>query len=377
MKNRTFMNYLVGRQFLVRVVLGIVATTLPLLTGCGYLPNSGPGIGKNGQVEGVQIIMLDALSVKQFAPRIITPDADNLQQPAAGATSAIQHGDLLTVSIFEASTGWLFKSMQTDGNIFSLRVDSKGSVTVPFLGEVNVGGKIPAEVEQIIVSGLRAQSLSAQPAVLVTIAMPAATVEVSGDVRSPGSYALSPSASQGAPPPRTALEAINRAGGPAQDSTESDVLLRRGNKLQILPMEDMLVGGNDPVLLPGDRIVVHHNPRYFVAMGAVTHTGLFNFETRNPSLLEALAQAGGMLDARADPGRVFVFRSAPDKRSILFALDMSKAEGVFVAARFGIEPGDAVYVTNAEIYQASKVLRTLMSGSSAVIEAQSAVNVLP
>ena len=66
---------------------------------------------------------------------------------------------------------------------------------------------------------------------------------------------------------------------------------------------------------PGDTIYVYREQQKFVALGALGAggqtsglTGQFAFEQEWLSLNEAVAKAGGLLDTRANPGQVFLYR---------------------------------------------------------------------
>jgi polysaccharide export outer membrane protein len=49
----------------------------------------------------------------------------------------------------------------------------------------------------------------------------------------------------------------------------------------------------------------------------------------------------------------------PTARGRVFRLDLFQPVSIFVAQQFGIQPHDVVYVTNAPIYEYSKVLTAL------------------
>ena len=68
-------------------------------------------------------------------------------------------------------------------------------------------------------------------------------------------------------------------------------------------------------MAPGDTLYVFREQQKFVALGALGTVGQtqgltaqFAFEQERLSLNEAVAKAGGLLDARANPGQVFLYR---------------------------------------------------------------------
>ena len=78
-------------------------------------------------------------------------------------------------------------------------------------------------------------------------------------------------------------------------------------------------------LQANDVIYVSHEPRYFLAMGAIgqgASIGLLNrrfpFEDSHIMLADAVAKAGGLQDDRANASGVFVYRMEP--RATILAL---------------------------------------------------------
>jgi polysaccharide export outer membrane protein len=96
----------------------------------------------------------------------------------------------------------------------------------------------------------------------------------------------------------------------------------------------------------------------FNALGAVKKTGQVEFSKTNPTLLDALAQVGGLDNSNSSNTGVFVFRLREPKAWLdadnhwqegpaIFKFDMSKPEMMFIAQVFAIRPDDTIYVTNA------------------------------
>ena len=96
------------------------------------------------------------------------------------------------------------------------------------------------------------------------------------------------------------------------------------------------------------------------------------------SLLEALGDVGGLTDQRANKTGVYIFRPADSPafmsptgaaglgvsttggpaaaKPLVYRLDFSLPVSVFVAQQFIMQPRDVVYVSNAPLYEADKVL---------------------
>ncbi|WP_258231321.1 hypothetical protein [Achromobacter pulmonis] len=107
----------------------------------------------------------------------------------------------------------------------------------------------------------------------------------------------------------------------------------------------------------------------FVAMGAVGAPGLHDLPSNNPSLLEVLGTVKGLNEVKADAAGVFVFRLVDEKDAItgelksaakVFRLDLKQPAAMFLARQFLVHPEDAVYVTNAAVYEWQKIISPIV-----------------
>ncbi|HDR29914.1 MAG TPA: polysaccharide export protein, partial [Rhodovulum sp.] len=94
------------------------------------------------------------------------------------------------------------------------------------------------------------------------------------------------------------------------------------------------------------------------------------FETQNLSVIEAIAQVGGLNTGLADPTGVFVMRNESQEvaqmvlgrddligeQRMVYVLDLTEPNGMFLARDFAIRDGDTVYVTEAPFVQWQKTL---------------------
>ncbi len=127
-------------------------------------------------------------------------------------------------------------------------------------------------------------------------------------------------------------------------------------------------------LRSGDRILVEEDKRFFTALGATGAQQKVPFDTQSISAIEALARVGGLSSNVADPTGVFVFRNEPaeiantvlgrfdliGEQRMVYVLDITGPNGVFVARDFSIRDGDTVYVTEAPYTQFAKVLTAVV-----------------
>ena len=129
---------------------------------------------------------------------------------AQSSTSSSQYrlnaGDLITIRVFDE-----------DDLSMEARLTDAGTISYPFLGEVQVRGKTVGELEQFIISGLKGDYLI-NPRVNVTIAE-YRKFFVRGEVNKPGGFSFEPGL--------TLEKAIALAGGFSQRANKKNVQVTR------------------------------------------------------------------------------------------------------------------------------------------------------
>ena len=137
-----------------------------------------------------------------------------------------------------------------------LRVSSSGTITFPFLGSIEVKGKTPAEVENLIKEKLGKDYL-VDPQVIITVKeYRSRTVSVIGQVNKPGVIALPAEQKLGI------LEAIAQAGDLAKSANKNRIEVSRKGKTQKFTLDDLKKDTSPDKkfwLEPGDVIYVHES----------------------------------------------------------------------------------------------------------------------
>ncbi len=169
-------------------------------------------------------------------------------QAAAGAYR-INPGDEIEVLV------WGDERLQR-----TVRVLPDGTFAFPLVGQVAAAGKLPADLEKLISTGLRAQYRGEVPSVTVSVKNPSGfQFSVIGKVKGPGAFT----------PGRyvNALEALSIAGGPSEFAQTANIRIIRkvGNQLQVIPVRIVNVLRGDssrlsseeiPLIESGDTLVV-------------------------------------------------------------------------------------------------------------------------
>jgi polysaccharide export outer membrane protein len=270
-------------------------------------------------------------------------------------------GDSLKVRIFERYGGNIFPTIQGQSADLGIqRVAEDGTIKVPVVGVVAVGGLDLNQIERRIVQQLG--NKVQEPEVIVEFDAPRThTVSVSGDVKSPGRISILEDV-------RTIVDAINKAGGPLASgpgaANQLQVVVRRNGQIILTSQLSDLLAGADIAVQKGDEVVLRSNARIFTVLGAVQKSGNVEMSKHNLTLLEALGMVGGLSDQRANKTGVYVFRMGdletnPTARGRVFRLDLFQPVSIFVAQQFGLQARDVVYVTNAPLYEYDKVLTSI------------------
>ncbi len=378
---------------------------LAMLSGCSQLPLDGPT--KQDIITGASTTLANPphAVVYDYALVDINPvvldcladvETDSFSRTFGGRAPALRVGvgDVLAVSVFEASAGSPFAApvgaaaganrQSSFVTIPNLTVDSSGAISVPYAGGIQVAGRRLPEIEREIESKLANRVV--EPQVVLNMAeQNAGSVTVVGDSGS-NKVRLSGSGER-------ILDVISKAGGFKYPAYETDVVLQRKKRVATAYLPTLVRNPDENIYVqPDDVIYVNRNQRHFVAAGAIgssngttisgsttlsSAVGLFSFDQEHLSLNEAIGKAGGLLDDRADPAQVFVYRAERRKTLEGIGVDSSRfppnqpmiptvyranfrdPSSFLFAQRFWMRNQDTIYVGNSEATEVSKVFAYL------------------
>jgi polysaccharide export outer membrane protein len=271
------------------------------------------------------------------------------EQPA---TLMIAAGDQVQLTIWDAEETSIFGP----GGVTALaptEVDSAGRIFVPFIGELRVTGMSPSTARQRVEEELVRTVPSAQVQLVVEPGR-TNTANLASGVTAPGLYPLSDRNIK-------ILELFSLAGGPSAALTAPQVRLVRDGQTYGVPFSRLLEEPNlNTTVRGGDRIYVVNDDRKFITLGATGSQSIFEFPESEFSALEALALIGGVNAGTANPESILVMRaydasavrdgvSGPPRDRVVFAIDMTSADGVFSAGSFMLEDGDLIYGTESAL----------------------------
>ena len=169
------------------------------------------------------------------------------------------------------------------------RVSAGGSISMPLVGSVHVGGLTSSEAEGAIENQLRQNRILNDPHVSLFVKeYTSGGISVAGEVTKPGFYSVLG--------PHRLLDVLEAAGGPTDRASNRVVVSHRGQNdstTYTLSKDPTEMAANNVDLQPGDTVVV---PRAGVAyvLGEVTKPGGYVMNsTGGVTVLQLVAVAGG------------------------------------------------------------------------------------
>ncbi|CUJ17340.1 Vi polysaccharide export protein VexA [Cognatishimia activa] len=342
------------------------------LTACSSLPTQGPSAGdilSPDESSNFELVQVDAKIASRMSEAYARGfSAPFINAPLLSTSTRLGVGDIISVTIFEAGQGGLFSNDKGQVNIPQIVINPEGKISIPYASGIHALDRTPQEVEQQIVDALAGKAL--EPQVIVTVVQNANNaVTVQGVVNRPARVTLRLGGDR-------LSEILVASGGARFPPHQTTVSVTRKGKSSKASMQRVL---DDPrqniAMRSGDIVTVSHTPRSYTIMGSVNRPAHIPFDKERVTVMEAVGKASGLLDQRADPAAVFLFRREsqntlkaygksssdwwPTTRGgipTVYWLDMSEPSALFHAQAAPMRDGDLIYVANADTIEFSKVL---------------------
>ncbi|MEM6303293.1 MAG: polysaccharide biosynthesis/export family protein [Pseudomonadota bacterium] len=354
------------------------AAALAVISSCG-LPQVGPNkrqiFAGSVQREGDAFVV--SVNDRVTRATAVTPAlgfSKSFINAGRLGSDTIRAGDVLGITVYENVDDPLLGVEGSPATVLEeVQVDGAGFIFIPYAGRIKAAGNTPDGIRRIITNRLGEQTPDPQVEVR-RAAGDGSTVALIGSVGAAGVYPIER-------PTRTLGTMLARAGGVTIEPEIAQVTVVRGKMRDRIWFNDLYDNPNlDIALRGGDQILVEADTRSFTALGATGGQAQVPFETQNLSALEGIAQVGGLNAGTADPTGVFVFRNEPAEianqvlgrsdlegaQRMVYVLDLTQPNGMFMARDFVIRDRDTLYVTEAPFTQWSKVITAITGTASGV-----------
>lgn len=227
-------------------------------------------------------------------------------------------GDVVSINVYD------YPELLTE-----TRVSDSGSLTFPLIGEVNVSGKTPAEVEKMIAGALSSGGFIKQAQVHVKVQeFVSQKISVIGEVRTPGKFSTQEAT--------RVTEAIALAGGVNADTGGDKAYLTRktdpSKKIEI-DLHALLHAdaSHDLPVQGGDILFIPKAPQFYI-YGEVTKPGHYKIE-RNMSVQQAISVGGGLTPKGTERG-MEIRRTQPNGEQVILEVEPNDP----------VKPDDVLYI---------------------------------
>jgi polysaccharide export outer membrane protein len=300
--------------------------------------------------------------------------------PTSGGarTQVIAAGDELRLTVWDSADDSLLTNSDPSAVIEALTVGPDGTIFIPYVGNVSVAGMTSQLARQRLQEEIDVVAPQAQVQ-LEVVEGRTNSVDLVGGVGAPGRLPM---------PDRnyTVLNAIADAGGVRPGMDNPQIRLIRAGSIYGTSIDRLFAEpGLDTLLRGGDPIIVEDERRSFLSLGAAGEQSQHAFPQDRVTALEAMAIIGGVESSRGDPGGVLILREyptsavrrdsdGPDQTRVVFALDLTNADGLFSARNFRINPNDVVLVTESPVTGVQTILGLIGSAFGVVNAAANVAN---
>jgi len=282
------------------------------------------------------------------------------------------HYDVVTVTVWEhpelTSPLGQYRSDIASGQM----VDENGGLFFPYAGVLKADGLTSNQLRDQIITSLSKVLNNPQLDVKVT-GFRSQRVSVYGSVMRPGVAPVTDI-------PMTLLDAVTGAGGISPDGDASQVELTRAGRTYLLNLYAQYpseAGPANVLLQNGDvvRVLSRTDAKVYL-LGEVQKQSAIPLNNGHMSLVEALAEVGGLSPLTAQSKGIYVIRSADSSHIEVYHLNARNPLALVLGDQFPLKPRDVVFVDATGLARWNRVIGLILPTAQLIEGAsQTAVNV--
>ena len=346
------------------------------MTGCTIIPGSHyEGIESNEKTQNLEQ-ELEKVNIQLIDSALITQQ--NKARTAAKPISSLvgvntrdyQYklgvGDVVTVGVWDHPELTIPAGTQRTAEFDGFKVQEDGTVTYAYASNIPAAGHTISELRKDLVTRLARVIENPQVDVKI-VSFKSQKAYVTGEVKQPGVYPVTDT-------PLTLIDAINQAGGLTEAADWRTVTFTRGDKTEVIKLEDFYANGDisqNRLLQHGDIVHVNRNDKQKVfVLGDVNKAGSVKLNRYGLNLAEALSDSGGLNEGTADANGIFVLRKSNVEQTGVIAdvyqLHAKNIAALVLAEQFELQPHDIVYVTTAPLARWNRVISLLLPSIATV-----------
>ena len=270
-----------------------------------------------------------AVPVKQNSSEHNSHDLNSDEDGAA--EMIIAAGDLLDISLFGTDF-----ACGGEKDVCEARVSASGTIILPLIGEVKVGGLVVAQAKQVIAARLSEGRFFNDPQVTILQKEYASQgISVLGEVQKPGTYPLLGS--------HTLLQAISAAGGTTVKAGNDVIIIHSDHPNQPEHGDLSSLTSGTTRLMPGDTVVVSKAGIVYV-VGDVHQPSGIVMGGSGLTILKAIAMAQGT-NSTASLKDAKLIRNTPQGRQEI-PISISKILSN-KAPDLELQPEDVLFIPNS------------------------------
>ena len=346
------------------------------ITGCTIIPGSHfEGIDSGEQTQNldndlekvnIQIIDSSLINQQKLTRKAAKPLLNVEELDVDGYEYKLGVGDVLTIGVWDHPELTIPAAVQRTAEFDGFRVQKDGTITYAYAPNIAAAGKTVGQVHQELVKRL-ARVIEDPQVDIKVVGFRSQKAYVTGEVNQPGIYPVTEI-------PLTLIDALNQAGGLTAAADWRTVTFTRGNKTEVIQLEDFYAHGDitqNRLLQNGDIVHVNRNDQQKVfVLGDVKRAGSVTLTRYGLNLAEALSDTGGLNEATADANGVFVLRKRNYEQTGILAdvyqLHAKSIAALVLAEQFELQPHDIVYVTSAPLARWNRVISLLLPSIATV-----------